>query len=183
MSNPIGLCCIVALTLCVGSFVWAMGRFFRTDGRLPRGVRLIQAAGAAAFAANVIGLAIPGSVRFYPGLIALALYVASFGIFWWSISVHRKQPPTHAFTKDIPENLVQNGPYRVIRHPFYTSYLIAWAAGPVATTEPLLLVPLFVMLGIYWRAAKSEESKFAASALSARYAAYRARTGMFLPWL
>jgi protein-S-isoprenylcysteine O-methyltransferase Ste14 len=183
MSNPIGLCCIVALTLCVGSFVWAMGRFFRTEGHLPGGVRLIQAAGAAAFAANVIELALPGAVKFIPGLIALALYATSFWLFWWSIRAYRAQPPTHAFTKDTPVHLVQTGPYRVIRHPFYTSYLIAWAAGPVATMEPLLLVPFFVMLGIYRRAAKLEESKFAASALSARYAAYRARTGMFLPWL
>jgi protein-S-isoprenylcysteine O-methyltransferase Ste14 len=164
------------------SFVWAMsGHFFRTVGKLPTGVRLIQVTGAMAFAANIIVLSISGCAQVASGLFALVLYTASLGLFWWSIAVHRGLPPTHAFTKDTPEHLVQDGPYRVIRHPCYTAYLLAWVAGPIATQEPLLFIPVLLFGGIYWQAARLEERKFAMSPLAGQYAAYRARTGMFIP--
>ena len=45
------------------------------------------------------------------------------------------------------------------------------------------MLPLGLMAGIYAVAARLEERKFKPSGLAGPYAAYRSRTGMFLPWL
>ncbi len=76
---------------------------------------------------------------------------------------------------------MEHGPYRFVRHPFYCSYLLAWAAGFVATAQTWLLPTVAVMLVIYVRAAKLEEEKFTRSPLAGTYERYRSRTGLFLP--
>ena len=73
------------------------------------------------------------------------------------------------------------GPYRFVRHPFYCSYLLTWAAGVVASAQFWLLPTVAIMLIIYTRAAKLEEEKFTRSPLAETYKSYRTRTGLFLP--
>ena len=77
--------------------------------------------------------------------------------------------------------LVQSGPYRWIRHPMYSAILVcglacAWAAAsPWAwAAEALLAAVLSVKAGFEerWMLAAHPD-----------YAAYRARTRRFVPWL
>jgi protein-S-isoprenylcysteine O-methyltransferase Ste14 len=99
------------------------------------------------------------------------------------IVVNHARPLTIAFADDVPMHVVRSGPYRVVRHPFYTSYMLAYLAGLIATASPLL-IPVIVCMGtLYTRAASGEEAKFAASALRDEYAVYRHRTGRFTPRL
>ena len=76
---------------------------------------------------------------------------------------------------------MQQGPYHVVRHPLYCSYLLVWIAGVVAT-DRLWLIPTAVAMGIvYARAGGMEEGKFARSSLAGAYQNYQSRTGMFFP--
>ena len=180
--SPMRLLCLLALLVCVSSFLWGMsGAYFRRVGRLGRGFRAIQAGGALALACNVAALLRHDPIGWAPGMAALGLYVLSLAAFWWAVASHARQPPSHAFSADLPEALVRHGPYRLVRHPFYASYLLTWSAAFVATQAWPLLLPLALMSAIYVRAAHQEERKFEASPLAGHYAEYRARTGMFLP--
>jgi protein-S-isoprenylcysteine O-methyltransferase Ste14 len=88
-----------------------------------------------------------------------------------------------AFDVENPVSLVTAGPYRYVRHPFYTSYLIFWT-GLALGTWSLWAVPVLVLMAVlYTVAARGEEGKFANSPMAAEYAAYRTRTGMFWPRL
>jgi protein-S-isoprenylcysteine O-methyltransferase Ste14 len=181
--DPIRIACIIAFSACVGSFVWAMsGRFFKTFGRRASGFRMIQVAGTISGIINLYALIASEHMSSISGAAGLALYAISFAQFWRCIASHKENPPTHAFSADPPLRLVCNGPYRSVRHPFYSSYLLTWLAGFVATRSGILLLPFLAMLAIYWRAARYEEGKFSTSNLAEKYAAYRARSGMFLPW-
>lgn len=184
MASAIRVLCVAAFGICIASFVWAMsGRFFRKVERFGAGFRLIQACGAFAAVMNLRALVAHPSIGSRSGLAALAMYGVALAEFWWAIATHGRRSPTHAFSSDEPVHLVCEGPYRAVRHPFYSAYLITWSAALIATQDLMLLVPLCLMGAIYWRAAHLEERKFDASPLSAQYRAYRARTGMFLPWL
>jgi len=114
---------------------------------------------------------------------ATMLYVTSLFLFWWSVQTNRGKPLSTVFSPDLPKHFVSHGPYAWIRHPFYTSYLLAWLAGVVATGRVWLLSTVLVMVTIYWRAALLEEKKFFQTALASLYAGYRARTGLFAPSL
>ena len=176
--------CMALLVLCAGSFLWATGgAFFRKVEAPTLRLRAIQTLGVIAFTANFAALWAQGSFSTSAGTVALGAYLASLAVFWWSIATHAAKPPSHAFSSDPPTHLVIDGPYRAIRHPFYTSYLLTWVAGPVATQRLSLLIPLGIMIALYWHAAHLEERKFSACALAADYARYRSRSGMFLPKL
>lgn len=182
--DPLRLACFLAFLACILSFTWGMsGGFFRQDGKLGFGFRLIQMAGTVAFLINAYALLTIAAISVVHASLALALCGLSFFLFWWAARTHWHRPPTHAFSNDLPIHIVQTGPYKTIRHPFYSAYLIAWSVGPVATGSVLTIAPLLVMLAIYWRAAKLEEAKFAASSLSKVYSDYRSATGMLLPWM
>jgi len=112
---------------------------------------------------------------------ATGFYLAALGLFWWAIQTNSRRPLSAVFSPDVPEHLIQEGPYRFIRHPFYCSYLLTWMGGVMATQQVWLLATVAVMFAIYLRAARMEEEKFGCSSLGPRYQMYQARTGLFLP--
>jgi protein-S-isoprenylcysteine O-methyltransferase Ste14 len=61
------------------------------------------------------------------------------------------------------------------------SYLIAFLAVLVALPHWLTAAIFVANIGLFTHAARNDEKHIAASALAADYAAYRERTGMFLP--
>ncbi|MCC7049838.1 MAG: isoprenylcysteine carboxylmethyltransferase family protein [Alphaproteobacteria bacterium] len=177
------LAALLAASACFTSYGWGLARFFRTPSKDARGHRLITWATAASVLAHYLALAF-----FYRGsgarfAAAMALYAVSLLLFWWCVAVNRAQPLSLAFSTDRPHHLITAGPYAVIRHPFYLSYMLCWIAGMVASGRWILAVTVAVMGWIYRRAAIAEEAKFAASPLAEAYRLYAAATGRFLPCL
>jgi protein-S-isoprenylcysteine O-methyltransferase Ste14 len=112
---------------------------------------------------------------------ALAGYAAANALYWWALASHGKDRPAFAFVAVTPGAFNDRGPYRLVRHPIYTAYLLGWLAGALATGLPWLLAPAAVMGLLYYRAARLEEGWFLASPFAKEYRAYQRRTGMFLP--
>ncbi len=172
---------IALLFTCLASFTWATRRFFVKPDGITTGLSITLGAG---FLFAVIHFAVLfRSSRLQPGWVALgaALYLSALLLFWWTFLSHRRRPLSACFSKTEQLHLVQHGPYRFVRHPFYCSYLLSWLAGAAATLSPLLFLTFFAMLLLYWIAARAEEGKFAASPLAEAYAAYRHSTGRFMP--
>ncbi len=109
------------------------------------------------------------------------LYLSSLGLFWWAIKTSSKHPLSAVASPDLPAHLVEEGPYRFIRHPLYFSYLLTWFAGLIATGRWWLVPSVAVMAVIYLNAASLEEKKFAHSPLAGAYREYQSRTGLFVP--
>ncbi len=112
---------------------------------------------------------------------ALSLYVLSLTVFWWSWRTVREHRLTFAYSKDVPQRLITGGPYRFVRHPFYTAYSLAFLAAPVGLAAWWLLPTSIFMFFVYRQSAVMEERKFATSALARQYGEYRRGTGRFLP--
>ena len=76
-------------------------------------------------------------------------------------------------------SLVQRGPYRHVRHPIYTALLL-FAGGWTVARDGGVSVAATLLLGALLR----HKARIEDAALAARHpdhAAYRARTGAFLP--
>jgi protein-S-isoprenylcysteine O-methyltransferase Ste14 len=112
------------------------------------------------------------------GLLALSLY-----FFWGAVVAYRNRRPAFAFIKTTPDSFVSRGPYRLVRHPIYTSYLLAFLGGACLSTKPLLLISIVWLGSFYYVAAREEERSFQDSPFAEDYGVYRRATGMFLPRL
>ncbi|HEX3152834.1 MAG TPA: isoprenylcysteine carboxylmethyltransferase family protein [Gemmataceae bacterium] len=113
--------------------------------------------------------------------IGLAGYAIANVLFWSALRSHGKAHPAFAFVDVPPSTLTTAGPYRLVRHPIYTSYLLAWAAGAAIVAEPWLMAAVAVMGFFYGLAALREERWFMSGQFASAYRDYRRRTGMFVP--
>jgi protein-S-isoprenylcysteine O-methyltransferase Ste14 len=114
------------------------------------------------------------------GLLGLA---ASAALFQWARRSIQGRTFTVFFTNDTPQFVWTGGPYAYVRHPFYTSYLLSYGAVALALRSVLQVSIFLIMIMFFWIAARREERKFANSSFAAEYAAYRRRTGRFIPRL
>jgi protein-S-isoprenylcysteine O-methyltransferase Ste14 len=162
------------------SFGAGMKWFRKSNHRAPAKLGLTASAVVCAVTQVVILAATPrpGAVCRWAGI---ALYLLAHVVYWWSLAAHGGKRPAFALVPVKPTFLTQSGPYRLVRHPIYTAYLLVWFAGPVACAQPCLLVTTLWMLCFHYYAARQEERLFARSELADDYAAYKGRTGMFLP--
>jgi protein-S-isoprenylcysteine O-methyltransferase len=131
-------------------------------------------------AANWRGATFPH--KQFVAVIGVVLFVAGLALRWWSIvKLGRFFTIDVAIAKD--HELVDSGPYRLLRHPSYTGVLMAflgfalrlgnWAAALV------LLVPIFA--AFFYRISVEEQALRAA--LGEDYAAYSRRTKRLVPFV
>lgn len=175
------LLCLSLFLACFGSFIWGMTSFFRLAGQISTGVRVVQSVGSIMAFLHLILLLRVHSTAALQAVVAVSFYTAALALFWWSTWIHRRNPPRMCYNAEVPDRLVVSGPYRWIRHPFYTAYMLAWLAGAFAAHEPWLLLSLLCMSVLYVRAAMLEEHKLESSSLAFEFEQYRKTTGMFLP--
>lgn len=58
---------------------------------------------------------------------------------------------------DAATPLLTNGVYRLVRHPVYLAYSLAWTAAPIATHSPTLAVTAFIMIVLHVIAARRQD--------------------------
>jgi protein-S-isoprenylcysteine O-methyltransferase Ste14 len=123
----------------------------------------------------------PGGWTAELNLAATALSTLSIALMYLTWGTHRI--PLHLFHQDSdePGHLVTWGPYSRIRHPFYSSYLLAFAAAAVFLPSWGTLCLAGYMCCALNLTAAGEERRLSASAFGPQYRVYIARTGRFFP--
>ena len=110
--------------------------------------------------------------------IGLILIAGALALHWWARS-HLQ----HFYVEDVQlqqdQYLVDTGPYRLVRHPVFTSFfLIAMGLLLVNPAGTTLLMTIYVFVD-FPRAARKEEELLVKELPG--YASYVERTGRFLP--
>ena len=82
-----------------------------------------------------------------------------------------------------PNFFISKGPYKIVRHPFYLSYILGWLGSTLSHGQYWLILTLFFMLPFYWVAARREEKSFQSTPFSEQYRHYKQKTWMFFPGL
>ena len=175
---------LIAAAAMFVSSVWGAIAFFKVqDAQALSGKRRVSLIGGAAIALslwNVSRAELVVPLRFAA---ALALLAGGAGLFWLAVYTCRRQVMAFAFAATVPADLIVDGPYRHVRHPFYSSYLLGWAGCLVAAPNALSLSIFAVMAWIYRAAAIREESVLLASSWGPAYRDYVRVTGRFVPRL
>ena len=99
----------------------------------------------------------------------------------WAVSTNR---PGNFNIRPVPRagaRLVQQGPYRWIRHPMYTAVMACGIAAALANTTWLAWLALGALVAVLVSKAVLEERWMLMA--HPGYAAYRRDTCWFLPWI
>lgn len=175
-STKVALACSLS---CLGSFVWGMLFHFRRVGQPTKSMLL-----TAFLAINSGVLQLWGIVHRPPWLtlVAITMYVTSLVIFWWATAVTKDK--LAACGQDcVSRAVLQQGPYRWIRHPFYAAYNLTWLAAVAVSRWWPLALSAVVMAVLYERFAREEERSLLLGPSGGDYRCYAKRTGRYLPLL
>lgn len=175
------IACGVLSLLCYGSFTWSILRFFNRGQGMGVRMKAISITGIASMVGHLTGMILLPRLDEVRICVAVLLFVMSLGFFWWALRTTWQTKLPIAFSSTEPTRLVRQGPYRMVRHPIYLSYMLAWIAG--AVTIPSWWpwgVPAIMGLQ-YLSAIRQEEKMFLSGFLSTEYRAYIASVGMMFP--
>jgi protein-S-isoprenylcysteine O-methyltransferase Ste14 len=177
-----------SLTVVGGStlivFAVALQNFFVQPPTLTRRQRLFQDLSVVLGLTHGLGLLVLNSATNLWASVGIGMYSVALALFLSAIESARRTPMTRTFVYEPGcDTILQTGPYRVIRHPIYLSYSLAWLAAPVAMQSPLLGATAIGMIACYVVSAHEEERRLANGVRAADYAKYRARTWRMVPFL
>lgn len=100
-----------------------------------------------------------------------------------TVSSHRTAPALWHQEDDEPLRIVCSGPYRSIRHPFYSAFILAFLGAAMAAPHVLTLACLvYGVLTLNLTAAR-EERRLLASRHGTTYRDYMTTAGRFFPRL
>ena len=177
--NTITYLAITTYIAIILSLIWARLRFFSTQAtQVTAWVRLYDpVVGIQILATLYIFYNAPESTILASSIWLVAL-LASLALFWWAILTARNLD--FAFSKTVG-NLLTSGPYAIVRHPFYVSYILVWASTTILFNSVFLWITLFYLVTFYLMSARDEEKVILSSEHSKEYFEYRQRVGMFIP--
>ena len=116
-------------------------------------------------------------------VMASFIQVLCLSIFWYHVHLVKSHRLTIVFSLDPPTQFINQKFYKIIRHPYYTCYLLCYYSMGLLWLDIGALVLATLTFGIYYKAAQLEELKFLNSPMKNKYEEYQKKTGMFFPKL
>ena len=113
---------------------------------------------------------------------SVTLFVAGLILRWWAIITLGR-----FFTVDVTiekdHELVERGPFRVMRHPSYTGVLLAFAGLALSLRNWAALLVILLPIGATFIHRMNVEEEALLRALGSRYAEYMKRTKRLMPFV
>lgn len=124
---------------------------------------------------------LPHALQLAGHILAVVLACLSIGLIAMTVGAHRIPLALWHQDDDAPVELVTWGPYSRVRHPFYTSFIVAFVAALLAFPNVLVLACLVWATTALAVTARREERRLSVSDFGDEYRRYMATTGRFFP--
>jgi protein-S-isoprenylcysteine O-methyltransferase Ste14 len=164
-----------------GLMIWGAAWFFRCEGRMPFGTKVIYASSMTALVAGAWAIAARSGGNVVQDTTAMVLAAICVSLFLWAVRTVGRKRLTGAFYPDQPTSIIATGPYCWIRNPFYLFNCLTHVFTLIASGCWWLAPLVPWMAGLYTAAALQEERRFLSGPLCEEYRQYLARTGRFFP--
>ncbi len=170
----------VLYSILIFSLIWARFRFFQKNStKFSIRVVLYDPMVAVQIIASIYyAFATQESFEFISPTICAIILAISLCLFWSSVSTAKSLD--FAFSNRVGK-LVLVGPFSIIRHPFYLSYILAWLSTTLLFNSFFHWITLVYLVTFYISSARNEEKVILQTEYSEEYLRYRQNVGMFLP--
>jgi protein-S-isoprenylcysteine O-methyltransferase Ste14 len=112
----------------------------------------------------------------------LLVVAAGIALCWWA-RLHLGRLWSPKVTHKEGHRVVDTGPYRLVRHPMYTGFIVMDVGLALLCGSALALAGVVFMTLGFWIKARLEEQFLAEELGAATYYGYKARTPMLVPRL
>ena len=119
---------------------------------------------------------------FYRQLIAIILFITGFALRCYAVFSLGKFFSTTVMTSD-KHILIENGPYRLVRHPAYTGLFISFFAAGLAMGDAMALLTLISPIAYVLTQRIRIEEQWLIDHFGKDYGNYSLRTKKLLPWI
>lgn len=165
-------------------FAVALQNFFVQPPVLTRMQRLFQDFSVLLGVTHALALLMLDTAGDAWSIAGTVMYILSMALFLSALEAARRVPLTRTFVYTPHCNtILTKGPYRLIRHPIYLSYSLAWFAAPVAMHSIALGLTAVFMTGCYVVSAREEERILATSEKGSEYARMVRKTWRMIPFI
>ncbi len=147
--------------------------------------------GRAYFATGLVLLAAPfldyvgiGVIDLHPivGWMGVLMALLGIALRWWAFRTLGDYY-TRILRTSESQHVVQQGPYKLIRHPGYLGSILMWLGAALATANWIALLIAFVVLSYAYAYRIQAEEKMLLSGLGDEYRAYREHSWRLIPFL
>ena len=160
------------------SLIWGRFYFFKINGTSGFIAMLYDSAVTAQIVLTIYSMLTTEHVPVIFISVSTFVYFLSLSMFWWAVVTARSLD--FAFSESVGD-IVTTGPFKIVRHPFYTSYILVWFSSTLLFNSPYLWITLIFLVAFYYLSARKEEKVILKSAYSEEYEKYIQQVGMFLP--
>ena len=114
--------------------------------------------------------------------IGVGVGVAGFAFRTWAMRVLGKFY-TRTLITTSEQRVVEEGPYKVVRHPGYLGSLLVWVGAAAASGNLITLIAVTAMLAVAYTHRIRTEERMLVAALGPPYEEYRKRSWRLVPYL
>lgn len=172
---------LLLLALCYLSFLLSVVFVFKIKlSKMPLSYRVLQLL-SVLFWAYSLYLLWGSRPNDLASAVGAAGSMFSLFIFWWARRTIVQHDFPLIFSGLSSKQLVNDGPFRYVRHPFYASYIICYALNSFLLNDNVLYFLCGLLSYLYYLASKKEEENFLNSSFRDEYLHYSASTGRFFP--
>ena len=111
-----------------------------------------------------------------------AVLLSGISFTWWA-RIHLGRFWSNAITRKEGHNIIESGPYGLVRHPIYTGLILGILATGIAVATPASLLGALLISFGEWQKARMEERFLSAELGPEAYESYRRRVPMIVPLL
>lgn len=170
---------ILTASTCIPFVLFGSAGVWHFGGDHKSGTKLVSMASLLGFAAVIYTLWTREGVYVW-SVLGVSLQLLATFLFGWCIGTSGRRNLALALSENASKKLITEGPYALVRHPFYTSYILFWIGGVAVASSLFTVLTTLLLIFIYFYTSRREDEVLA-RVFADEFPQWHERTGAFFP--
>ena len=170
---------ILSASTTIPFLLFASAGIWHFGGSHKFGTKIVSVTSILGYVSAIYAIFIAGDIYIWSSL-GVSLHLLSLFLFGWCVGTSGRKTLGLALNDASSGRLITVGPYALVRHPFYTSYIIFWVGNAIIAVSIFTIIPAVLFIFLYIFTARRED-KALAKLFADEYPSWHRNTGAFFP--